>query len=132
MLASKTREITEAPVKSERTADRRNVLLCMLLFVAGAALVQPFLEMGVNDDWSYTYTAREFLTTGHITYNGWATAMLGPQVFWAALFIKLFGFSFLAVRSTTFIVALASIPALYYSAREIGLEPSYAAFATIL
>ncbi len=44
--------------------------------------------------------------TGHIVYNGWATAMLGWQLWLGALFAKLFGPSFTAIRASTLFVAL--------------------------
>jgi len=113
-------------------ADRWNVLVCVLLFLAAAALVNPTLEMGVNDDWSYNHIARDFARTGHIAYNGWTAVMLLPQIVWAAAFIRLFGFSFLLVRLTTLLLTVFCIPAIYYLARESGLRPAFAKFAALL
>jgi hypothetical protein len=63
--------------------------------------------MGIADDWSYIRTAQTLAATGHIVYNGWATTMLGWQLYLALAFIKLFGFSFTAVRMSTVLVAMA-------------------------
>lgn len=112
--------------------DRRNVLLCALLLAVAAAAAWPALEMGVNDGWSYAFTAHEFARTGHFIYNGWASPILIPQLLWSALFVKLLGFSFFALRLSTIAIALACVPAVYYLARECGLEPEYATFATLL
>lgn len=60
--------------------------------------------MSLNDDWSYIWSARLLAETGHIQYNGWATAMLGWQLYLGALFIKIFGFSFSIVRIANGIV----------------------------
>lgn len=87
--------------------------------------------MGVNDDWSYTLTARELASSGRLVYNGWASVMIGPQAYWAALFIKLFGFSFAIVRLSTIILVLVCIPVLYALGREAGLRPSFASFAVL-
>ena len=62
--------------------------------------------MGFQDDWSYVRTALEFARSGHFVYNGWSTAMLGWMVPWGALFIKLLGFSFTAVRLSMLPIAM--------------------------
>jgi 4-amino-4-deoxy-L-arabinose transferase-like glycosyltransferase len=112
--------------------DRRNILFCMALFLLAAAATCPVLEMGVNDDWSYAHIAREFAATGHLAYNGWPVMPLVPQIVWAAVFIRLFGFSFLIVRLSTVVLGALCIPVLYCLGRESGLVPPFAAFATLL
>jgi hypothetical protein len=63
--------------------------------------------MSFVDDGPYILMARTLAATGHIVYNGWATAILGWQLYLAAAFIKLFGFSFTTVRLSTLLVSLA-------------------------
>ena len=58
------------------------------------------------DDWSYVRSVRVLAQTGHIVYNGWATAILGWQLFLGALFVKLFGPSFTAIRASTLFISL--------------------------
>jgi hypothetical protein len=77
--------------------------------------------MGFVDDWSYVKTVFVFARTGQIAYNGWATAMLGWVIPWAALFIKLFGFSFTVVRLSTLPLALASVYLLHASLIRFGI-----------
>ncbi|HKD07277.1 MAG TPA: phospholipid carrier-dependent glycosyltransferase [Bryobacteraceae bacterium] len=113
-------------------ADRRNVLLCALLFLIAAAATWPVLEAGVDDEWSYSHIALRLATTGHLAYDGFASPVLLPQLLWAAATIKLFGFSFLALRLSVMLTTVLLIPALYYLGRECGLRPSFAAFATSL
>lgn len=112
--------------------DLRSIVLCVLLFLAAVAAINPTVEMGVDDDWSYNHIAREFAATGQIQYNGWAAAMIVPQLIWAAGLIKAFGFSFLALRLSTVLVTVLLIPVLYYLGRDSGLEPAFAAFAALL
>jgi hypothetical protein len=112
--------------------DRRNVLLCILVFLAAVVAIDPRLEMGVNDDWAFTRICREFAATGHIAYNGWEAPALVPQIVWGAAFVRLFGFSFLAVRMSTVLLTALLIPVLYRLARESGLQPGFAAFAALL
>jgi hypothetical protein len=67
----------------------------------------PFANMGICDDWPYILMVQKLAATGHIAYNGWATAMLGWQLYLGAAFIKLFGFSLTTVRMSTLLVAVA-------------------------
>jgi len=82
------------------------------IFCAFAVLVcelisRPFANMGICDDGPYIRVAQNLAATGHIVYNGWSAAMLIWQLYLGAAFIKLFGFSFTTVRSSTLLVSLA-------------------------
>jgi hypothetical protein len=105
---------------------------CALSVALCVWLIHPALEMGTNDDWSYIKTAQMFATTGHFVYNAWATAMLGWQIPWGALFIKLFGFSFFAVRMSTLPLAMASAYLFYVILLRFGISVQNAAFGTLV
>ena len=91
-----------------KVESRLPAVVCALMLPLCALAIWPVAEMGLMDDWSYTKTAQVLAQTGHIVYNGWATAMLGWQIHLGALFIKLFGFSFTAVRLSMLPVAMAT------------------------
>ncbi len=112
--------------------DLRNSLLCAVLVSGSVLATVPILEMGVNDDWSYTYTTRELASSGRLTYNGWGEPMVGVQAYWGALIIKLFGFSFTAVRLSTIVFAVGSALMLYGLARYAGLQPVFALFGALV
>jgi hypothetical protein len=111
--------------------DLRYGWLCALLVLGVIALTIPIAECGVNDDWSYTKTALDLAQTGHLAYNGWAAAMLGAQAYWGAIFIKLFGFSFLVVRLSTAPIAAGCAVLLYVLHRRANLPPGLAVFGTL-
>ena len=90
-------------------SSRSLAILCALTLPLCALAIWPVAEIGVMDDWSYTKTAYVFAQTGHIVYNGWATAMLGWQIYLGAIFIKLFGFSFTVVRLSMLPVAMSTV-----------------------
>jgi len=100
----------------------RNGIICACVTAASILVSRPIAEMGFVDDWSYVKTAFVFARTGHLVYNGWATAMLGWAIPWAALFIKLFGFSFTAVRLSTLPLAMASVCLLHASLVRFGIS----------
>ena len=81
-------------------------LFCALSVLVCELIGHPFAEMAVSDDGAYILTARSLSLTGHILYNGWDSPMLGWQLYLGAAFIKLFGFSYSAVRMSTLLVAI--------------------------
>jgi hypothetical protein len=88
--------------------SRLPALLCVLALLFCALATQPIAEIGIDDDWSYVKSARVLAQTGHIVYYGWATPMLGWQLFLGALFVRLFGPSFTAIRASTLLIALVT------------------------
>ncbi len=106
-------------------------LLCSFTLLISALLVHPVLEQGVNDDFSYTYIAGMLARTGHIVYDGWVTPMLGWQLYWAALFIHLFGFSFTTVRLSMLPIAMLTAFLLQRSFVRSGLSENYATYGTL-
>ncbi len=99
----------------------RNGIICACVTAASVIASWPVAEMGFVDDWSYVKTAFVFARTGHIVYNGWSTAMLGWVIPWGALFIKLFGFSFTAVRLSTLPLARVSVYLFHASLVRFGI-----------
>src|SRR5262249_8942370 len=114
-----------------RQQERRQLLLCIGVAVIAVLATNPFLEMGLNDDWSYTYMARELAETGHLHYHGWASAMLGAQAWFAALIIQVVGFSFTAVRLSTSVFVVGCAVLVFRLGRRAGLNSSFATFATL-
>jgi len=86
---------------------RLPAILCSFAFFLCELVSHPFANMGVGDDWPYILMAKTLAETGHVTYNGFATAMLGWQLYLAATFIKLFGYSLTTVRMSTMVVGMA-------------------------
>lgn len=100
-----------AGITAERPQSHaiRNGLICALVVAGCIWATYPVAEMGFIDDWSYARTAQVFALTGRFVYNGWSAMILGWQIVWGALFIKLFGFSFTVVRLSILPIAMAAI-----------------------
>lgn len=111
-------------MSSNQNVEWRYGWLCAVLAIVAVCATTPFLEMGVNDDFSYTQIALRLAQSGQLLYNGWNTPMIGLQAFWAALFIKLFGFSFTVVRLSTLPFLGGCSLLLYYLARRTGISRS--------
>jgi hypothetical protein len=119
-LISRTRRIAIDPA-----------LWCAIAVAVCVLASRPSLEMGFYDDFSYIWTAKAMADTGHFVYNGWATAMLGWQIYLGALFIKLFGFSFTVVRASSLVVAMMTAALLQRLYVRMGLNPWNATLATL-
>jgi hypothetical protein len=117
---------------SNNTLLRHPAFQSALLLALCVAASSPFAEVGMNDDWSYAYSAKLLAQSGHISYNGWATAMLGWQLYWGALFIKLFGFSFAILRISTLVLSMLCAALLHQIFVRVGLTERNAVFCTFV
>lgn len=90
--------------------------------LACVLIARPFVELGINDDFTYIRSAQYLAQTGHIAYFGWGSLMLGWQLYLGACFIKLFGFSFTAVRFAVLLVAAATIYLLHRTLVRCGIS----------
>jgi Dolichyl-phosphate-mannose-protein mannosyltransferase len=106
-------------------------LFCALCVLVCELISRPFADMGVCDDGPYILMAHTLATTGHIAYNGWATAMIGWQLYIGAAFVRLFGFSFTAVRMSTLLVSLVLVFILQRTFVHAGITERNAILATL-
>jgi hypothetical protein len=116
---------------NKKTHSLRNGVFCALIFLACFWVAWPVAQMGFVDDWSYIKVAQVFARTGHIVYNGWPVEILGWMVPWGALFIKLFGFSFMTVKLSTLPVAVATLLLFHSILRRFAITPRNAVIGTL-
>ena len=117
-----------------RTALRNYLpaVVCAIIPILCYFLIRPYAEINNSDDWAYIWDARKVALTGHISYSGWESPMLGWQLFYGAFFIKLFGFSFTAIRLTTLIEAVVVAFLLQRSFVRAGLNSRNAVLAAMI
>ena len=94
-------------------------------------LAWPFADLPFNDDWTWAFTVKQLLRTGHLTYNGWSSPSLIAQAYWALLWVKCFGFSHNVLRISTLPLAAGSVVICYFLARQARLTAGLAIFATL-
>lgn len=127
-----TPKATSVPIKSDQRSDStRNGLLCAFIVAACVLITNPAADMPFSDGFSYSKTALDFTRTGHVLYNGWATAMLGWLIPWGALFIKIFGFSFTVMRLTMLPIVVATVYLFHQILRRFGINSNNAVFGTL-
>lgn len=106
-------------------------LACTVLFLLAELVARPFTSFAIADEWSYAKSANLLARTGHIVYNGWSTAMLGWQLYPAALAIRIFGYSYDVTRMTTLAAAAVCTALLHRIAVRAGLSERNATLATL-
>src|SRR4051812_5759766 len=82
------------------------LLLIYLAYLVGFLIIQPFGEFPLNDDWSYTWSVKKFVEEGVIDIGGWPAMTLATHILWGSLFVKIFGFSFVTLRISTWVSVL--------------------------
>lgn len=108
-----------------------HALFCAALFLLAELVARPFTRFAIADEWSYARTAKVLAETGHIVFNGWATAMLGWQLYPAALLIRVFGFSYDVCRMSTLVAAGVSTALLQRIFVRAGVGERNASLATL-
>jgi Dolichyl-phosphate-mannose-protein mannosyltransferase len=116
---------------SNPSKSRLPALVCAIVLLLCALATYPVAETGMNDEFSYIKSAQVLAQTGHIVYNGWATAMLGWQLWLGALFAKLFGPSFTAIRASTLFVALLTVFLIQRTLVRAGVNSRNATIGTL-
>lgn len=101
------------------------------LFVAGVAIVNPFGDFPLNDDWSYGFTVKRLLETGGFFPGGWGAMTLLTNVLWGAMFCLPDGFSFDALRLSTLTIAFLGVCATYFLVLEVR-QPRWIAVISAL
>lgn len=116
--------------------DLRKAVACALAMAVAWLLTWPFVNSPFNDDWSYAFTVKQLLATGHLVYNGWASASLIAQAYWGALWVLLLRSTSLnlfdILRLSTLPLAAAAVGLCYLMARRCGLRSAWAAFVALL
>ena len=104
------------------------------LGVVGLAIILtwPFANFPYGDDAAYTHMALRLARTGVLAYNGWEAVVQILHTYWGALAIRLFGFSFVAVRLSTIPFAMGAVTFCFLVLRQVGLTPRAAAFVTLI
>ncbi len=73
----------------ERKSITAGAVAYLVLLAACIALIRPFVNTGISDDFSFIRSAKDFADTGRMVYNGWSAPILGWMLPFGALFIKL-------------------------------------------
>jgi len=100
-----------------------------LLAIAGVSatcwlLVGARANVPVIDDWVYAWSVQHLVDTGRLQVLDISAVYPIAQVLWGALFARIAGFSFGALRLSTVVVAALGCWAVYLTLRECGCQRS--------
>jgi 4-amino-4-deoxy-L-arabinose transferase-like glycosyltransferase len=104
----------------------------MAIVAVALLIIWPFANIGYADDTAYAHVALMLVRTGRLVYNGWEAAFLVVHAYWGALFIRLFGFSFVGLRLSTLPFALGAVGLCNLLVRRAGLQRRPALLVTLL
>jgi Dolichyl-phosphate-mannose-protein mannosyltransferase len=100
----------------------RNSFLILAISAWPLILLQPLRNFPMNDDWTYAWAVENLLNTGTLRILDWSTSINVAQVLWGALFCLPWGFSFAALRLSTWVISLLGLWALYLLLRELKVS----------
>jgi hypothetical protein len=103
-----------------------------IAWVALALLANPTGEFPLNDDWSYSRSVHTLLSQGRLELTGFTAMPLLAQVLWGAMFCLPFGFSFMALRVSVWVLGLAGLAATYVLLRALSAPRGLILLAVLL
>ena len=83
------------------------------LWLAAALVLRPFQNAPVVDDWVYAWSVEHLLATRRFEVLDLSANLILAQTLWGAIFCAPFGFSFAALRLSTWVLSCASIIGVY-------------------
>lgn len=104
----------------------------LLLFGITIIIVNPLRETALMDDWAYALTVKGLIETGRYALHQWLAANMPFQAAWGALFSLIFGYSHIALRLSTLVLAVIGLVSFYQLAREHDLSASHAALLALI
>ncbi len=117
---------------SEKTADNswRDCGLIVLFWLVPALLLCPFENIPYVDDWAYAWPVEWLLKHHELRVLEWSSSPNLTQALWGALFCVATGFSFTALRISTWILSAACLCGIYLLLREIRVARGNAFIGT--
>ena len=99
----------------------RDCALIALAWISVAAILRPFQDTPFIDDWVYAWPVEQLLLGRPLKVIDYSSSLNVVQAWWGALFCLPAGFSFVALRISTWVAALACLWILYLLLRELDV-----------
>jgi hypothetical protein len=114
--------LADTALNMRNFSDGHAVALIVLFAVAIAAALRPFQNTPFIDDWTYAWSVEHFLNTGQLRILDWSAHINPVQTLWGSLFCLPFGFSFSALRISTWVLSVIGILGLFKLLRAAGVS----------
>lgn len=109
---------------------QRDCLVIVLVSALVTLLVRPFQNTPFLDDWVYAWSVENLLKGGPLLVPEFTNNINIVQILWGWLVSLPVGFSFVALRISTWLVAIASLCGLYLMLRDLEVPRSDALLGT--
>jgi hypothetical protein len=108
----------------------RGLATVLACWIAAALLLRPFFPVPFVDDWVYAWSVENLLTNHRLEVIDLSSNVIYAQALWGALFCLPFGFSFAALRVSTWVLGGAALGGIYRLLREANASNAEAALGT--
>jgi hypothetical protein len=88
-------------------------------FVIGWAVIKPWHDVPVIDDWVYAWSVEHLLRAGELRVSPISAVYPLGQIAWGSLFTWVAGFSFGALRLSTVVLAILGCWSIFLTCREL-------------
>lgn len=126
----RARRLTPSLLDADSTVRDCGAIVVVGILVA--LVLRPFQDTPFVDDWVYAWSVQRLLDGGRLEILDWSSHANFAHVLWGALFCLPFGFSFVALRVSTWVAAMVALCALYLLLRELGVTRRAALAGTAL
>ena len=109
---------------------QRDCLVIVLVSVLVTLLVRPFQNTPFLDDWVYAWSVENLLKGGRLLVPEFTNNINIVQILWGWLVCLPVGFSFVALRISTWLVAVVSLCGLYLMLRDLEVPRGDALLGT--
>jgi hypothetical protein len=107
-------------------------IIIFLVFLLILVIIPPFFDFPLNDDWAYAKSVKIFSETGNIKFSDWTAASFLAQLLWGYLFTLPTGFSFMALRISTIVLAFIGILCFYFILKELKFSEKLSVLGSLL
>src|SRR5262249_29871794 len=114
-------------VDHEKWRDCLWIAVCEVLV---ALVLRPFQNTPFVDDWTYAWSVAWLLQHAELKILEWSSNLNIVQVLWGALFCLPVGFSFTALRVSTWVLAIGCLWGFYWLLRELDISRRLALLGT--
>ena len=109
-----------ASLRARWPGPRADLGLVVLMAAVPLVALRPLQDAPFVDDWVYAWAVEHLLQTGRLKILDWSVSQNVAHVLWGALFCVPFGFSFTALRFSTWVASLLGLLGLHALLREMG------------
>jgi hypothetical protein len=92
------------------------------MWVVPLVALRPLQDTPFGDDWVYAWAVEHLLRTGRLKILDLSVSQNVAHVLWGALFCLPLGFSFTALRLSTWVASLLGLLGLHILLRELGVR----------